>query len=66
LNRTVAVKEVLLPELTSAQKEIRLKQALREGMNAAAFADHPNIVTVYDVILEAGSPWIVMHRLDSA
>ncbi|WP_194891182.1 serine/threonine-protein kinase [Catenulispora pinisilvae] len=61
LDRLVALKEVLLPALPPAQQEIRLKQAEREGKNAAALADHPNIVSVYDVITDAGSPWIVMQ-----
>src|SRR4051794_40866132 len=61
LDRLVAVKEVMLPALPPAQQEIRLRQAEREGKNAAALADHPNIVTVYDVIVDGGCPWIVMQ-----
>ncbi|GAA1988507.1 serine/threonine-protein kinase [Catenulispora subtropica] len=61
LGRLVALKEVLLPALPPAQQEIRLKQAEREGKNAAALADHPHIVTVYDVIVDGGTPWIVMQ-----
>ncbi|MFD7015804.1 serine/threonine-protein kinase [Streptomyces sp. NPDC059928] len=61
LDRSVAVKEVLLPALPPVQQELRLQLALREARNAAALADHPNIVTVYDVLLENGSPWIVMQ-----
>ncbi|WP_370369997.1 serine/threonine-protein kinase [Catenulispora sp. GP43] len=61
LGRTVAVKEVLLPALPPAQQEIRLQLAMREGRNAAAFADHPHVVSVYDVIEEDGAPWIVMQ-----
>lgn len=61
LDRIVALKEVLLPALPPAQQETRLKQAEREGKNAAALADHANIVSVYDVVTDAGSPWIVMQ-----
>lgn len=61
LDRAIAVKEVLLPALPPAQQEMRLQQAGREGRNAAALADHPNIVTVYDVVIEDGVPWIVMQ-----
>jgi serine/threonine protein kinase len=61
LDRPVAIKEVLIPDLLPPQREVRLQQALREGRNAAAMADHPNIVTVYDVVLDHGSPWIVMQ-----
>ncbi|MBS2548501.1 serine/threonine protein kinase [Catenulispora sp. NL8] len=61
LGRTVAVKEVLLPALPPVQQQTRLRQARREGKNAAALADHPNIVTVYDVVVEDGVPWIIMQ-----
>ena len=61
LGRDVAIKQVVMPVLPPDQQEQRLAQALREGTNAAALADHPNIVTVYDVVIEGGSPWIVMQ-----
>jgi serine/threonine protein kinase len=61
LDRVIAVKEVMLPTMSPAQHDLRLKQAEREGKNAAALADHPNIVTVYDVVVEEGSPWIIMQ-----
>lgn len=61
LNRPVAVKEVTLSWLPPAQHEERLERARREGRNAAALADHPAIVSVYDVVIEYGMPWIVMQ-----
>lgn len=61
LHRAVAIKEVMLSLLPPEQHRERLERALREGRNAAALADHPHIVSVYDVIVEAGKPWIVMQ-----
>ncbi|MBS2545844.1 serine/threonine protein kinase [Catenulispora sp. NL8] len=61
LGRAVAVKEVMLSLLPPAQHAERLDRAQREGRNAAALADHANIVTVYDVVIEDGAPWIVMQ-----
>src|SRR6185312_8886524 len=61
LHRAVAIKEVMLSLLPPEQQKERLERALREGRNAAALADHPHIVSVYDVLIEAGKPWIVMQ-----
>ena len=63
LGRTVAVKQMTMPVLPPAQQAVRLEQAMREGKNAAAIADHPNIVTVHDVIIEGGAPWIIMQMV---
>ncbi|NUR58975.1 MAG: serine/threonine protein kinase [Catenulispora sp.] len=58
----VAVKEVLLPPSLSADElGIRLARAEREARNAARLRGHPNVVAVYDVVVEAGVPWTVMQ-----
>lgn len=61
LNRTVAIKEVSLDLIPPIQREQFVARAVHEGRNAAALADHPNIVTVYDVVLEHDLPWTVMQ-----
>lgn len=61
LNRTVAIKEVTLDLIPPIQRSEFLERALHEGRNAAALADHPNIVTVHDIVIEAGAPWTVMQ-----
>lgn len=66
LHRAVAIKEVMLSLLPPEQQKERLERALREGRNAAALADHPHIVSVYDVLIEAGKPWIVMQLVRGA
>ncbi|GAA1997611.1 serine/threonine-protein kinase [Catenulispora subtropica] len=58
----VAVKEVLLPpSLTADEHATRLARAEREARNAARLRGHPNVVSVYDVVVEDGVPWTVME-----
>ncbi|MGQ4598480.1 protein kinase domain-containing protein [Nocardia sp. R6R-6] len=65
LQRTVAVKQVLLgPGLSgSAALEAKLR-AMREGRIAARL-HHPNAITVFDVAEEDGQPWLVMEYLNA-
>ncbi|MGY1812762.1 serine/threonine-protein kinase [Blastococcus sp. SYSU D00820] len=65
LGRQVAVKQVLPPAGTDPELEDQQRQrALREGRIAARLS-HPHAISVYDVALEAGSPWLVMEYLPS-
>jgi serine/threonine protein kinase len=52
LHREVAIKEVLLADSD--------QRAVREA-RAAAGLGHPGIVTVHDVVVHDGRPWIVME-----
>ncbi|WP_214316929.1 serine/threonine-protein kinase [Nonomuraea sediminis] len=61
----VAVKEMWLPPTASeAEHAERLVRAEREARNAAKLRQHPNIVSVHDVVVEDGSPWIVMEFVE--
>ncbi|MEV2277013.1 serine/threonine-protein kinase [Nocardiopsis sp. NPDC049922] len=63
LNRTVAVKEILLgPGLDEDDRARRAARARREAQ-AIAMGQHPSIVTVHDILEEDGRPWIVMEFL---
>ncbi len=63
LRRDVAVKEVLLPVgMAAADRTAMYERTLREARAAAALS-HPSVVQVYDVVTEAGRPWIVMELL---
>ncbi len=61
LARDVAVKEVQITAHASpADAEVIYQRTLREARTAARLA-HPNVVTVFDVVDEDGSPWIIME-----
>ena len=65
LDREVAVKQVLLPVGTDPALADQMRQrALREGRIAARLS-HPHAISVFDVALEDGVPWLVMEYLPS-
>ena len=65
LGREVAIKQVLTPAGVGADEADQQRQrALREGRIAARLS-HPHAISVYDVALEAGQPWLVMEYLPS-
>jgi serine/threonine protein kinase len=62
LRQQVAIKEVLLPpELDDAHRMELRERTLREARAAARLRSHPSIVTVHDVVLDGGQPWIIME-----
>ena len=68
LHRDVAVKEVLVTagQAPGASRrtigEASYQRTLREAQ-AAARLSHPGVVTVFDILDEAGTPWIVMELI---
>lgn len=60
LNRTVAVK--VLPTSFSADRD-RLQRFAQEARAAAAL-NHPNILSIFDIGEEAGSPYVVSELLE--
>lgn len=62
LRQEVAVKEIRLPpDLDEASRVELAERTIREARAAAALRSHPSIVTVHDVVLDGGRPWIVME-----
>ncbi|WP_217899190.1 serine/threonine-protein kinase [Blastococcus mobilis] len=65
LGRQVAVKQVLTPAgVSETEADQQRQRALREGRIAARLS-HPHAISVYDVALESGQPWLVMEYLPS-
>src|SRR3712207_2580221 len=65
LGRSVAVKQVLPPAGTDeAAVQQQRERALREGRIAARLS-HPHAISVYDVALGSGQPWLFMEYLPS-
>lgn len=61
LHREVAVKEVRAPAGLPVSDVERMYARLEREAWAAARVANRNVVTVYDVALEGGRPWIVME-----
>ncbi|WP_031510274.1 serine/threonine-protein kinase [Streptomyces megasporus] len=61
VGRDVAVKEPRLPDHFSEAERQTAYQRMRREARAAAGIDHPSVVTVHDVVVEDGRPWIVME-----
>jgi hypothetical protein len=60
LDREVAIKEVR----AAAENDGIYQRTLREA-KAAARLNHPGVVTVFDVVEDDGSPWIVMELVQA-
>jgi hypothetical protein len=76
VDRDVAVKEAYVPgsrtagsgsaegpEGTGHTLPAALTERILREARAAARVDHPSVVTVHDVVVEDGHPWIVMERV---
>ncbi|WP_237536327.1 serine/threonine-protein kinase, partial [Streptomyces sp. SID5785] len=61
LGREVAVKEVRAPAGLPAAEVERMYARLEREAWAAARVAHRNVITLYDVALDDGRPWIVME-----
>jgi serine/threonine protein kinase len=60
-DREVAVKEVHLPPSLRPRERINLiKRTNREAMSAGRL-NHPNLIAMYDVVIEDDRPWLVME-----
>ncbi|MFI1441908.1 protein kinase domain-containing protein [Streptomyces fructofermentans] len=61
LHREVAIKEVRPPVGLATSAIERMYTRLEREAWAAARVSHRNVVTIYDVAMEEGRPWIVME-----
>ncbi|MFE9570108.1 serine/threonine-protein kinase [Streptomyces sp. NPDC006692] len=61
VDRDVAVKEPRVPDHLGDRERATVHLRMQREARAAARIDHPSVVTVHDVVLEDGRPWIVME-----
>ncbi|MEU5691126.1 serine/threonine-protein kinase [Actinosynnema sp. NPDC020468] len=65
LRRAVAVKEILRPPgMPEGEAELLRERTLREARSVAALT-HPNVVTMHDVVVVDGDPYVVMELVPS-
>lgn len=65
LKRVAAVKEVRVSaELTLDRSDELVERILREARICVGLSAHPSIVTIHDVVLQDGRPWIVMDLVE--
>ncbi|WP_242424218.1 serine/threonine-protein kinase, partial [Frankia sp. EI5c] len=66
LETEVALKEMeFAGGVPNAERAERVERAMREARHAAKLRGHPHVVTILDVVLENGLPWIVMELVPS-
>jgi len=64
LNVEVAAKQLILPPgLPERERTERLTRARREATNAARLRGNPNIVSVHDLVIDNGEPWLIMELI---
>jgi len=59
----VAVKEIAVPYESDGPGDDPVRRGRREALKAAQLREHPNVITVYDVVEDDDRPWIVMEYL---
>jgi hypothetical protein len=64
----VSMKEIALPDvpMDTAEHAQRVARARSEARHAARLRGHPHVVTVHDVVVHEGLPWIVMEYVPDA
>ncbi len=64
LGREVALKQVRLVDQQDTDVALARERIMREARIAAAL-HHPHVVSIFDVVLEEGEPWLVLEFLPS-
>ncbi|GFH36005.1 serine/threonine-protein kinase [Streptomyces pacificus] len=66
VGRDVAVKEPRLPDHIPEREKANVYTRMEREARAAATIDHPCVVTVHDVVIEDGRPWLVMELVNGS
>nr|WP_234313723.1 serine/threonine-protein kinase [Streptomyces sp. NBRC 109706] len=61
MGREVAVKEPRLPESIEPARRERALARMRREATAAGRIGHPAVITLHDLVIEDGRPWLVME-----
>ncbi|WP_305080816.1 serine/threonine-protein kinase [Pseudonocardia sp. TRM90224] len=64
LGREVAIKRVRLGSLPAADAARARERTMREARIAAAL-HHPNVVTIFDIVIDSGEPWLILEYVPS-
>ena len=63
LHRPVAIKQLVLAGASTDGERLAARARLRSEARLTARVTHPGTVRIYDLVEEAGEPWIVMEAL---
>lgn len=63
LDRSVALKQVMLPDLMAEETGTTALAQARGEARAAARVDHPGVIRIHDLIEDDGLVWVVMELL---
>ncbi|MCX5204754.1 serine/threonine protein kinase [Streptomyces sp. NBC_00237] len=63
VDRDVAVKEPRVPDHLPERQRHNVYLRMQREARAAARIEHPSVVTMHDVVVEDGKPWIVMELI---
>lgn len=66
IGRTVAIKAIRLNDFQDAEEQRRVHERLLREAQSAGLLSHPNIVTIFDVLEQEGSAYIVMEYVGGA
>ncbi|OLT11809.1 hypothetical protein BJF78_25995 [Pseudonocardia sp. CNS-139] len=64
LGREVAIKQIRTDLQPAAEAAVARERTMREARIAAAL-HHPNVVSIFDVVIDGGQPWLVLEYVPS-
>ncbi|HVH23240.1 MAG TPA: serine/threonine-protein kinase, partial [Pseudonocardia sp.] len=65
LQRRVAVKELKIPPGVPAHEALDMRERIMREARALGGLSHPNVITVFDVVVDDGAPVVVLEMVPS-